>query len=132
MHIKNNSNKMEQIKKLAEQLSNLTVLECYQLAKIMEQEYGIKPNTQIMGVNVSPQIVPKVEEKVSFNVLLKSTGINKLNVIRNIKDMTGKSLLEIKTLVESAPCNIRENISKDEADALVNSLKDLGADVEII
>lgn len=132
MHIKNNSNKMEQIKKLAEQLSNLTVLECYQLAKIMEQEYGIKPNTQIMGVNVSPQIVPKVEEKVSFNVLLKSTGINKLNVIRNIKDMTGKSLLEIKTLVESAPCNIKENISKDEADALVNSLKDLGADVEII
>lgn len=122
---------MENIKNLAEQLSNLTVLECYQLAKIMEQEYGIKPNTQIMGVYVSPQIVPKVEEKTSFNVILKSTGINKLNVIRSIKEMTGKSLLEIKTLVDSAPCNIRENISKDEADALLSTLKDLGADVEI-
>lgn len=123
---------MEQIEKLAEQLSNLTVLECYQLAKIMEQEYGIKPNTQIMGVNISPQILPKVKEKTSFNVVLKSTGVNKLNVIKGIKEMTGRSLLEIKNLVESAPCNIKENVSKDEADALSNTLKDLGADIEII
>ena len=122
---------MEEIKKLAEQLSNLTVLECYQLAKVMEQEYGIKPNTKIMGINVSPVPVKVEVEKTSFNVVLKSIGQNKLNVIKGIKDMTGKSLLEIKTLVESAPCNIKENVSKDEGDALCSTLKELGADVEI-
>ena len=119
------------MKKLAEQLSNLNILECYQLAKIMEQEYGIKPNTEVMGINVSPVPV-KVEEKISFNVVLKSYGTNKLNVIKGIKDMTGMGLIESKKLVESTPCNIKENISKDESDALYTALKELGADVEIV
>ena len=125
---------MENLEKLAEDLSNLTVLQCYQLAKIMKDEYGIEPNTEIVGVNVSPIPTPEIEvEKTIFDVVLKSAGsTNKLGVIKSIKEMTGQSLLEIKTLVDNAPSKLKENISKDEAFALLNVLKELGADVEVL
>ena len=132
--LKNKIITMENLEKLAEDLSNLTVLQCYQLAKIMKEEYGIEPNTKIVGVNVSPIPTPKIEvEKTSFDVVLKSAGsINKLGVIRTIKDMTGQSLLEIKKLVDEAPSKLKENISKDEANALLNTLKELGAEIEVL
>ena len=125
---------MENLEKLAEDLSNLTVLQCYQLAKIMKDEYGIEPNTKIVGVNVSPIPTPEIEvEKTIFDVVLKSAGsINKLGVIKSIKEMTEQSLLEIKNLVDNAPSKLKENISKDEAMALLNVLKELGADVEVL
>jgi large subunit ribosomal protein L7/L12 len=125
---------MENLEKLAEDLSNLTVLQCYQLAKIMKEEYGIEPNTKVIGVNVSPIPTPKIEvEKTTFDVILKSAGsTNKLGVIKSIKEMTGQSLLEIKTLVDNAPSKLKENVSKDEAEALLNTLKELGAEVEVL
>jgi len=125
---------MENLEKLAEDLSNLTVLQCYQLAKIMKEEYGIEPNTKVLGVNVSPIPTPVMEiEKTTFDVILKSAGnINKLGVIKSIKEMTGQSLLEIKTLVDNAPSKLKENISKDEAYALLNTLKELGAEIEVL
>jgi len=125
---------MENLEKLAEDLSNLTVLQCYQLAKIMKEEYGIEPNTKVLGVNVSPIPTPKVEvEKTTFDVILKSAGsTNKLGVIKSIKEMTGQSLLEIKTLVDNAPSKLKENVSKDEAEALLNTLKELGAEIEVL
>ena len=126
---------MENLEKLAENLSNLTVLECYQLAKIMKDEYGIEPNTRVMGINISPVPTPimKVVEKTTFDVVLKSAGsTNKLGVIKSIKEMTEQSLLEIKNLVDNAPSKLKENISKDEAMALLNVLKELGADVEVL
>jgi len=125
---------MENLEKLAEDLSNLTVLQCYQLAKIMKEEYGIEPNTKVLGVNVSPIPTQKVEvEKTTFDVILKSAGsTNKLGVIKSIKEMTGQSLLEIKNLVDNAPSKLKENVSKDEAEVLLNTLKELGAEVEVL
>jgi large subunit ribosomal protein L7/L12 len=125
---------MEDLKKLADDLSNLTVLECYQLAKIMKEEYGIESNTKIVGVNVSPVPTKVVEiEKTSFDVILKSAGTtNKLGVIKSIKEMTGQSLLEIKNLVDNAPAKLKENVSKDEAMSLLNILKELGAEIEVL
>ena len=123
---------MEKLESLAENLSNLTVLECYQLAKIMKDVYGIQPNTRVLGVNIAPVPVKVEVEKTSFDVVLKSFGTSKLNVIKGIKDMTGMSLMDIKKLVESAPCKIKENIGKDESEALMSALKELGADVEVI
>lgn len=125
----------EVLKKIAENLSNLTVLECYQLAKIMKDEYGIEPNTRVMGINISPVPTPimKVVEKTTFDVVLKSAGsTNKLGVIKTIKEMTGQSLLEIKKLVDDAPSKLKENVSKDEAMALLNTLKELGAEIEVL
>lgn len=119
---------------LAEQLSNLTVLECYQLAKIMEKEYGIKPSTQVMGVNVSPVPTVNVEvEKTSFNVNLKSIGqANKLQLVKTVKEMMGNSLMEAKTLVDNVPSMLKENATKDEASALEKALKELGAEIEVL
>lgn len=126
---------MEKLKELAENLSNLTVLECYKLAKIMKEQYGIEPTSKVMGVNVSPVPQPKevVIEQTEFDVVLKSAGtVNKLGVIKTIKEMTGQSLLEIKTLVDNAPSKLKEKVSKDEALALQNTLKELGAEIEVL
>jgi len=123
----------EVLKKLAENLSNLTVLECHQLAKIMKEEYGIVPNTTVLGVNVSPVPTPEVEvEQTEFDVVLKSAGMSKLPVIKLIKEMTGQSLLEIKTLVDNVPSKLKENVPKDEALALQTSLMEIGAEVEVL
>jgi large subunit ribosomal protein L7/L12 len=124
---------MENIHKFAEQLSNLTVLECYQLAKILEKEYGITPKTKILGVSVFPLPEVKIVEKTNFDVVLKSIGTgSKLNVIRALKEITGISLLEAKNLVDNLPSKLKENISKDEALTLENSLKELGAEIEVL
>ena len=123
---------MEKLKELAENLSNLTVLECYQLAKIMKEQYGIEPTTKVMGVNISPVPQPKVEiEQTEFDVVLKSAGtVNKLMVIKTIKEMTGMSLLEVKNLVDNSPSKLKEKVSKDEALSLQNTLKELGAELK--
>jgi len=125
---------MENIREFAEKLSNLTVLQCYQLAKIMEEEYGIVPNTRVLGVNVSPIPTPKVEvEKTSFDVTLKSIGTaSKLTLVKTLKEMMGNSLMEAKNLIDNAPTKLKENVSKDEATALETSLKELGAEVEVL
>jgi large subunit ribosomal protein L7/L12 len=124
---------MENIHKFAEQLSNLTVLECYQLAKILKEKYGIEPKTKILGVSVFPLPEVKVVEKTSFDVVLKSIGTsNKLTLIRTLKEMTGLSLLEAKTLVDNLPSKLKENATKDEAIAIETSLKELGAEIEVL
>ena len=125
---------MENIREFAEKLSNLTVLECYQLAKIMEQEYGIKPTANVASVpSIETKEVEKVIEKTQFDVIIKSAGTtNKLGVIKSIKEMTGMSLLEIKNLVDNSPAKLKENVSKDEALTLENTLKALGAEIEVL
>ena len=122
-----------EMKKLAENLSNLTVLECYQLAKIMKDEYNIVPNTTVLGVNVSPVPTPEIEvEQTEFDVVLKSAGLRKLPVIKLIKEMTGQSLLEIKNLVDNVPTKLKEGIPKDEAFTLQDSLVSIGAEIEVL
>jgi large subunit ribosomal protein L7/L12 len=125
---------MADLKAFAEQLVGLTVKEVNELAKILKEEYGIEPAAAAVAVAAGPAggaAAPAAEEKTSFNVILKSGGANKLNVVKIVKDMTGLGLKEAKDLVDGAPKPIKEGVSKADADALVAKLKEAGADVEV-
>jgi large subunit ribosomal protein L7/L12 len=124
---------MADLKAFAEQLVNLTVKEVNELAKILKDEYGIEPAAAAVAVAApAGAAAPAAEEKTSFNVILKSGGANKLNVVKIVKDLTGLGLKEAKDLVDGAPKPIKEGVSKADADALVAKLKEAGADVEIV
>jgi|SRR5580658_1335809 large subunit ribosomal protein L7/L12 len=125
---------MADLKSFAEQLVGLTVKEVNELAKILKEEYGIEPAAAAVAVSSGPAAgaaAPVVEEKTAFNVILKSSGANKLNVVKIVKDLTGLGLKEAKDLVDGAPKPIKEGISKADADAIVAKLKEAGADVEM-
>jgi large subunit ribosomal protein L7/L12 len=124
---------MADLKAFAEQLVNLTVKEVNELATILKDEYGIEPAAAAVAV-AGPAAgggAPAAEEKTAFNVILKSGGANKLNVVKIVKDLTGLGLKEAKDLVDQAPKPVKEGVSKADADALVAKLKEAGADVEI-
>src|SRR6187455_2746797 len=124
---------MADLKSFAEQLVNLTVKEVNELAKILKEEYGIEPAAAAVAVAAGPgaAAAPAAEEKTSFNVILKSGGANKLNVVKIVKELTGLGLKEAKDLVDGAPKPVKEGVSKADAEALVAKLKEAGADVEI-
>jgi large subunit ribosomal protein L7/L12 len=125
---------MADLKAFAEQLVNLTVKEVNELAKILKEEYGIEPAAAAVAVAAGPAAgggAAPVEEKTSFNVILKSGGANKLNVVKIVKDITGLGLKEAKDLVDGAPKPIKEGVSKADAETVVAKLKEAGADVEI-
>ena len=124
---------MADLKAFAEQLVNLTVKEVNELATILKEEYGIEPAAAAVSVAgpAAGGAAPAAEEKTSFNVVLKSGGANKLNVVKIVKDLTGLGLKEAKDLVDQAPKPIKEGVSKADADAMVAKLKEAGADVEI-
>jgi len=124
---------MADLKAFAEQLVNLTVKQVNELATILKDEYGIEPAAAAAAV-AGPAAgggAPAAEEKTSFNVILKSSGPNKLNVVKIVKDLTGLGLKEAKDLVDGAPKPIKEGVSKADADTLVAKLKEAGAEVEI-
>ena len=123
---------MADLKAFAEQLVNLTVKEVNELAEILKTEYGIEPAAAAVAVAAGPvAAVEVVEEKTSFDVVLKACGANKLAIVKLVKELTGLGLKEAKDIVDSAPAPIKEGISKDEADALKKSLEDAGAEVEL-
>ena len=125
---------MADLKSFAEQLVSLSVKEVNELAKILKEEYGIEPAAAAVAVAAGPAAgagAPVAEEKTAFSVILKSGGVNKLNVVKIVKDMTGLGLKEAKDLVDGAPKPIKEGVSKADADALATKLKEAGADVEI-
>lgn len=122
---------MADVKVLAEQLVGLTVKEVQELADFLKSEYGIEPAAAAVVVAADGGGAAVVEEKTAFNVILKSGGASKLNVVKIVKDMTGLGLKEAKELVDGAPKAIKEGISKAEAEEIANKLKDAGADVEI-
>ena len=124
---------MADVKALAEGLVALTVKEVQELADFLKTEYGIEPAAAALMVAAGGDGggAAVVEEKTAFNVVLKSGGASKLNVVKIVKDLTGLGLKEAKDLVDGAPKNIKEGISKAEADEIVAKLKDAGADVEI-
>ena len=124
---------MADVKALAESLVSLTVKEVQDLADFLKTEYGIEPAAAavVMSGGGDGGGAAAVEEKTSFNVVLKSGGASKLNVVKIVKDLTGLGLKEAKDLVDGAPKNIKEGISKAEAEEIVNRLKEAGADVEI-
>ena len=124
---------MADLKAFAEQLVNLTVKEVNELAQILKDEYGIEPAAAAVAVAAGPAAAAAevVEEKTSFDVVLKSPGANKLAIVKLVKELTGLGLKEAKDLVDAAPSVIKEGITKDEAEALNKSLTEGGAEVEL-
>jgi large subunit ribosomal protein L7/L12 len=125
---------MADVKALAESLVGLSVKEVQELADFLKTEYGIEPAAAavVMSAGGDGGGAAAAEEKTAFNVVLKSGGASKLNVVKIVKDLTGLGLKEAKDLVDGAPKNIKEGISKAEADEIVAKLKEAGADVEVV
>ena len=124
---------MADLKKLAEELVNLTVKDVNELAQILKEEYGIEPAAAAVAVAgpAAAGAAPAAEEKTSFDVELKSAGANKLAIVKLVKELTGLGLKEAKDIVDAAPANVKEGVSKDEAEALKKQLTEAGAEVEL-
>jgi large subunit ribosomal protein L7/L12 len=124
---------MADVKNLAEQLVGLTVKEVQELADFLKSEYGIEPAAAAVVVAAGGEGggAAAAEEKTSFNVILKSAGASKLNVVKIVKDLTGLGLKEAKDLVDGAPKPVKEGVDKATADDIANKLKEAGAEVEI-
>lgn len=121
---------MADVKNLAEQLVNLTVKEVQELADFMKSEYGIEPAAVAAAPSAGPAAAA-VEEKTSFDVILKSAGASKLNVVKIVKDLVGLGLKEAKELVDGAPKPLKTGIAKAEAEDIKAKLTEAGAEVEI-
>ncbi len=123
---------MADLKAIAEELVNLTVKEVSELKAILKDEYGIEPAAAAVAV-AAPAAgeAAAVEEKTSFDVVLKSAGAQKLQVVKAVKESCGLGLKEAKDLVDGAPCNVKEGVDKATADALKAALEGAGAEVEI-
>lgn len=127
---------MADLKAFAEQLVNLTVKEVNELADILKQEYGIEPAAAAVAVAAAPSgdggNGGAVEaEQTEFDVILKSPGGGKLNVVKVVKTVTGLGLKEAKELVDKAPVAVKEKVSKEEAEAIKAQLVEAGAEVEL-
>ncbi|HQD13388.1 MAG TPA: 50S ribosomal protein L7/L12 [Chitinophagales bacterium] len=124
---------MADLKAFAEQLVNLTVKEVNELATILKDEYGIEPAAAAVAVAAAPGAGggAPVEEKTSFDVILKDAGAQKLGVVKVVKEITGLGLKEAKDLVDGAPKPVKEGVSKDEAESIKAKLEEAGASIEL-
>src|SRR5688572_9425013 len=125
---------MADLKAFAEQLVNLTVKEVNELATILKDEYGIEPAAAapvMVAGGADTDAGAAVEEKTSFDVILKSAGASKLAVVKLVKELTGLGLKEAKELVDGAPKPLKEGVAKDEADSLKKQLEEAGPEVEV-
>ncbi|MFC2510859.1 MAG: 50S ribosomal protein L7/L12 [Candidatus Nanoperiomorbus sp.] len=123
---------MADVKKLAEELTKLTVLEVNELKNVLKDEYGIEPAAAAVAVAAGPAASTDAgEEKTEFDVVLKEVGGQKVAVIKAVKEITGLSLGEAKAIVEDAPKAVKEKVSKDEAETAKKALEDAGATVEL-
>lgn len=122
---------MADLKAFAEQLVNLTVKEVSELATILKEEYGIEPAAAAVAVAGPAAAAEVVEEKTSFDVVLKSAGSAKLQVVKAVKEQCGLGLKEAKDLVDAAPSVVKEGVDKATAEALKASLEEAGAEVEL-
>ena len=124
---------MADLKAIAEELVNLTVKEVSELKTILKDEYGIEPAAAAVAVAAAPGAGAEAaaEEKTSFDVVLKSAGAAKLQVVKAVKESCGLGLKEAKDRVDAAPCNVKEGVDKATADALKAALEAAGAEVEV-
>lgn len=125
---------MADLKEFAEQLVNLSVKEVNELAEILKEEYGIEPAAAPVaaaGAGAGEEGGEKEEEQTEFDVILKSAGSSKLKVVKLVKELTSLGLKEAKSLVDSAPTELKEAITKDEAEGFKSQLEEVGAEVEI-
>ena len=122
---------MADLKQFAEQLVSLTVKEVNQLATILKDEYGIEPAAAAVVVAAGGGDAGAAAEQTEFTVVLKEAGASKLGVVKAVKELTGLGLKEAKDLVDAAPTNVKEGVSKDEAEGLKKALEEAGAVVEL-
>jgi large subunit ribosomal protein L7/L12 len=126
---------MADLEKLVDELSSLTVLEAAELSKMLEEKWGVSAAAPVAMAGMMPagggEAAAAAEEKTEFDVILASAGDKKINVIKEVRGITGLGLKEAKDLVEGAPKPIKEGVSKDEADELKKKLEEAGATVEI-
>lgn len=121
---------MADIAKFVEEIKSMTVLELNELVKAIEEEFGVSAAAPVMVAGAGAA-APAAEEKTEFDVVLKSAGANKINVIKVVKEATGLGLKEAKAMVDEAPKTIKEGVSKDDAEALKTKLTEAGAEVEL-
>ena len=123
---------MADLKKLAEELVNLTVKDVKELADILKEEYGIEPAAAAVAVAAPAASGAAAEvEQTEFDVILKSAGAAKLAVVKLVKELTGLGLKEAKEVVDKAPAPLKEKVSKEEANSLKAQLEEAGAEVEL-
>lgn len=124
---------MADVKELAEQLVNLTIKEANELAKVLEEEYDIKPAAAAVAVAgpAGGGDDSAAEEQTEFDVILKAAGAKKIAVIKEVRAITGLGLKEAKELVDGAPNTVKEAVSKDEAEQLKSKLEEAGAEIEL-
>lgn len=122
----------EKITKFIEEVKALTVMELSELVKALETEFGVSAAAMASSAPAAgAAVAAPVEEQTEFTVVLKGPGANKINVIKAVRELTGLGLKEAKDLVDSAPKNVKENVSKEDAEAVAKKLKDAGADIEV-
>ncbi len=125
---------MADVNKLAEELVNLTIKEANELAKVLEEEYDIKPAAAavaVAGPAAGGDAAGGGEEKTEFDVVLEAAGAKKIAVIKEVRGITGLGLKEAKELVDGAPNTIKEGVAKDEAEEIKSKLEEAGATVEL-
>jgi large subunit ribosomal protein L7/L12 len=122
---------MADLNKIVEELSTLTVLEAADLAKMLEEKWGVSAAAAVAVAGPAAAAGPVVEEQTEFDVILTGDGGKKINVIKEIRTITGLGLTEAKTLVESAPKAVKEGVNKAEAEKLKAQLEAAGATVEL-
>jgi len=122
------------IKKIAKELVGLTVLEVNELKTVLKDEYGIEPAATAVAVAAAPAEADAAaadEGKSEYNVILKDAGAQKIAAIKAVKEITGLGLGEAKAIVDGAPATVKENVKKDEAEAMKKALEEAGATVEL-
>jgi large subunit ribosomal protein L7/L12 len=124
---------MADLNKIVDDLSSLTVLEAADLAKLLEEKWGVSAAAAVAvaGPAAGGPAAPAAEEKTEFDVILTGDGGKKINVIKEVRAITGLGLTEAKTLVESAPKAVKEGVNKDEAEKVKKQLEEAGATVEL-
>ena len=122
---------MADLQKIVDELSTLTVMEAAKLSKMLEEHWGVSAAAPVAAAAVAAGPVEAAEEQTEFDVVLASAGEKKINVIKEVRSITGLGLKEAKDLVEAAPKAIKEGISKGEAEELKKKLEEAGASVEL-
>src|SRR5271169_3374247 len=122
---------MSKIEKLVDDLSSLTVLEAAELSKLLEEKWGVSAAAPVAAAAAGPAAAAPAAEKTEFTVVLAEVGANKINVIKEVRAITGLGLKEAKDLVEGAPKEVKADVGKDEAEKIKKQLEDAGAKVEL-
>lgn len=119
------------IEEIVDKITGLSAMDLADLSKAIQDKFGVEPAAAVAAVAVGPAVAEAAEEKTEFDVVLTSAGDKKIQVIKVARQLTSLGLKEAKELVESAPCAIKEGLSKDDAEAAKAKLEEVGAQVEV-